>query len=168
MHAGARPPRARCAPAARQRLAVLKGRAHARCAQRAGTTSPKVVLVTGTAGFVGFHAARALRQDGHGVVGLDNFNTYYSVSLKRARADALDAAGVHTATMDLTDADGVRAAPATACRRTRADDERAAPQLRELLGSCSGVTHVLHLAAQAGVRYAVKNPAACAPRTAIA
>ena len=36
-------------------------------------------------------------------------------------------------------------------------------QLRELLAHCTGVTHVLHLAAQAGVRYAVKNPAAYAP-----
>ena len=66
-----------------------------------------MVLVTGTAGFVGFHAAKALRQEGHGVVGLDNFNTYYSISLKRARAAALDAAGVHTAAVDLNDADGV-------------------------------------------------------------
>jgi UDP-glucuronate 4-epimerase len=130
--------------------------------QRAGTSAPKVVLVTGTAGFVGFHAAKALRLEGHGVVGLDNFNTYYSISLKRARAAALDAAGVHTATVDLTDADGVRMVTqqSLACFACPDAPAHICVQLRELLGHCSGVTHVLHLAAQAGVRYAVKNPAA--------
>jgi NADP-dependent 3-hydroxy acid dehydrogenase YdfG len=115
MHAGACAARARvCAPRVAAVARRLKGRLtlFGFAAQRAGTSSPKVVLVTGTAGFVGFHAAKALRQEGHGVVGLDNFNTYYSVSLKRARAAALDAAGVHTAAVDLNDADGVRAAPA--------------------------------------------------------
>jgi len=66
------------------------------------------VLVTGSAGFVGFHAAAALRRDGHGVVGLDNFNSYYSPQLKSARAAELERLGVHTVTADLNDADAVR------------------------------------------------------------
>lgn len=98
---------------------------------------PKRVLVTGTAGFVGFHAAAALRLQGHGVVGLDNFNPYYSVRLKRARAALLEQQGVHTVQADLNDGDAIA----------------------EVLRMC-GASHVLHLAAQAGVRYAVKNPGA--------
>lgn len=93
------------------------------------------MLVTGSAGFVGFHAATALRARGHAVVGLDSFNAYYSPALKRARAAQLEEQGVHTATVDLNDAEA----------------------LRQLLALCLP-THVLHLAAQAGVRYAVKNP----------
>ena len=98
---------------------------------------PKRILVTGTAGFIGFHAAAALRLQGHGVVGLDNFNPYYSVRLKRARAQLLDQQGVHTVQADLNDQEAVA----------------------EVLRLCE-CTHVLHLAAQAGVRYAVKNPGA--------
>ena len=95
------PPRAR---GARPRIAD-----HALALPQAKDTShPMVVLVTGSAGFVGFHAAAALKREGHGVVGLDNFNSYYSVSLKRARAAALADAGVHTAAADLNDAPAVR------------------------------------------------------------
>ena len=45
----------------------------------------KIVLVTGAAGFIGQHVALALKKRGDGVVGLDNFNSYYPVALKRAR-----------------------------------------------------------------------------------
>ena len=48
-----------------------------------------VVLVTGGAGFVGFHTSLALRKRGDGVVGIDNFNDYYPVALKRAREEIL-------------------------------------------------------------------------------
>lgn len=105
--------------------------------EAAARWTPRRVLVTGSAGFVGAHAALALRTAGSGVVGLDNFNAYYSVGLKRARAAALSAAGVHTVEADLNDGAALSAV-ITAC----------------------GATHVLHLAAQAGVRYAAKNPAA--------
>ena len=105
------------------------------CTPQEGSTNS--VLVTGAAGFVGFHAALALRREGWGVVGLDNFNAYYSVALKRARTAQLEAAGVHTVSADLNDGQA----------------------LRRLFALCP-VSHVLHLAAQAGVRYAVKNPGA--------
>lgn len=52
------------------------------------------VLVTGAAGFVGSHVALALKKRGDGVVGLDNFNDYYPVELKRARAANLNRAGM--------------------------------------------------------------------------
>lgn len=53
-----------------------------------------VVLVTGAAGFVGSHVSMALKKRGDGVVGLDNFNDYYPVALKRARAANLANAGM--------------------------------------------------------------------------
>ncbi len=46
-------------------------------------------LVTGAAGFIGFHACKRLLQAGHEVVGLDNMNDYYDVNLKQARLDLL-------------------------------------------------------------------------------
>merc|ERR1719221_689188 len=99
------------------------------------STTGKVVLVTGTAGFVGFHTALALKQRGDGVLGIDNFNSYYPVGLKRDRAETLEKAGVLTLDMDLNDGD----------------------RLRKLMAEYK-FTHVLALAAQAGVRYATKHP----------
>ena len=93
------------------------------------------VLVTGAAGFIGFHAAAALAKLGCQVVGLDNFNPYYRVDLKRDRAAALAARGVVVASCDLSDHARVAA--------LMAEEAPAA---------------VLHLAAQAGVRYSLENP----------
>ena len=53
-----------------------------------------VVLVTGAAGFVGFHTSLALKRRGDGVVGLDNFNDYYPIHLKHARQEMLINEGV--------------------------------------------------------------------------
>ena len=53
-----------------------------------------VVLVTGAAGFVGSHVGLTLKKRGDGVVGLDNFNDYYPVALKRARASNLETNGM--------------------------------------------------------------------------
>lgn len=94
-----------------------------------------VVLVTGAAGFVGSHVAKALKKRGDGVVGLDNFNNYYDPSLKRARQSLLDKAGVFVIEGDINDA----------------------ILLKELFDMIP-FTHVMHLAAQAGVRYALENP----------
>jgi len=95
----------------------------------------KIVLVTGTGGFIGYHSALKLRARGDGVLGLDNFNTYYPPSLKRARAAELERAGVYTVDADLNNMDA----------------------LRQMFDACR-FTHLLHLAAQAGVRYATKDP----------
>ncbi|KAF8653792.1 hypothetical protein HU200_061913 [Digitaria exilis] len=96
------------------------------------------VLVTGAAGFVGAHCSVALHARGDGVVGLDNFNSYYDVSLKRARHRLLlSSHGVVVLDADINDA-----------------------ALLERLFAAVPFTHVLHLAAQAGVRYAMKAPQA--------
>ncbi len=94
------------------------------------------VLVTGAAGFIGMHLALRLKRDGATVTGVDSFDPYYDVGLKRARARQLGAAGVTCETVDL----------ATAA---------AAELLR-----CGDFSHVVHLAAQPGVRYSLVNPGA--------
>ena len=94
-----------------------------------------VVLVTGAAGFVGYHLALALRKRGDGVVGLDNFNSYYDPNLKRARESILKRHGVMIVEGDINDG----------------------PLLARLF-QLVRFTHVAHLAAQAGVRYALENP----------
>jgi UDP-glucuronate 4-epimerase len=100
----------------------------------------KSVLVTGAAGFIGYHIARRLLADGGTVVGLDNLNAYYDPALKKARLAEL---AVH--------------ARFTFVQRDLAD--RAA--IAELFAA-HRFSHVVHLAAQAGVRYSLLDPHAYA------
>lgn len=94
------------------------------------------VLVTGAAGFIGFHTARRLCREGHQVIGIDNLNDYYSVELKQARLALL--AECHNFRF----------------QRLDVADKQA---LLELFAQHS-FEHVVHLAAQAGVRYSIDNP----------
>lgn len=95
-------------------------------------------LVTGAAGFIGFHCARELLARGETVVGIDNLNSYYAVELKRARlAELRRYPGFRFAQVDIADAAALEHALAGAPLR-----------------------RVLHLAAQAGVRYSLENPQA--------
>ena len=95
-----------------------------------------LILVTGAAGFIGSHVAARLRQLGHEAVGCDNFNDYYNPALKHARVNRLlEPAGVRCEQVELADARSVRA-----------------------LFDGAKPTHVLHLAAQAGVRYSITHP----------
>ena len=94
------------------------------------------ILVTGAAGFVGFHTAKQLLGRGDTIVGLDNFNDYYDVSLKESRAAILDQYDRFTMLRaDLQDRERIEA--------LFADEE---------------FDKVIHLAAQAGVRYSIENP----------
>jgi UDP-glucuronate 4-epimerase len=94
------------------------------------------VLVTGAAGFIGYHAAESLTARGDEVVGLDNLNNYYDVSLKQARLERLNGkSGFRFVLGDLTDNARVQA-----------------------LFSAERFDRVVHLAAQAGVRYSMTNP----------
>ena len=95
------------------------------------------VLVTGAAGFIGFHVCRALLDRGEAVVGIDNLNDYYDPSLKEARLDLLaarDGFGFHR--LDIAGRDGMMA----------------------LAARHASVDRIVHLAAQAGVRYSLENP----------
>jgi UDP-glucuronate 4-epimerase len=92
------------------------------------------ILLTGAAGFIGAYTARALLEAGQAVVGLDNFNDYYDPQIKRDRVAALCPA-LDLRTLDLTDRDGLAA-----------------------LFDEVQPTAVIHLAAQAGVRYSLENP----------
>jgi UDP-glucuronate 4-epimerase len=95
-----------------------------------------MILVTGAAGFIGFHVAKKLCESGEEVIGLDNINSYYDPSLKEARLAALKRlAGFTFFKLDICDYEGLR-------------------------GVFSGHAFdaVCHLAAQAGVRYSLTDP----------
>lgn len=94
------------------------------------------ILVTGAAGFIGFHTARKLLARGHEVVGIDNLNDYYDVTLKQARLELLGHEdGFRFIRLDLADEAGMA--------RLFAEERFA---------------RVIHLAAQAGVRHSLKDP----------
>ncbi len=97
----------------------------------------KRIFLTGAAGFIGFHLAHALVARGDTVIGFDNFNPYYSPDLKRARAHQLQNIGVPTVEGSLCDLE-----------KLRQTVEEFHP------------TQVVHLAAQAGVRYSLNHPQA--------
>ena len=94
------------------------------------------ILVTGAAGFIGFHLCRRLLDDGYEVVGLDNLNSYYDIRLKEARLERLKPFDkFRFVLLDLADREGM-----------------------EQLFADHGFDRVVHLAAQAGVRYSLENP----------
>ena len=99
------------------------------------------VLVTGAAGFIGFHTARRLCLDGHEVVGIDNLNDYYDVDAQAGAAQGAGvAAGLSLRKMDIVDK----------------------PALMALFRE-QRFSEVVHLAAQAGVRYSLDHPDVYAP-----
>lgn len=98
----------------------------------------QAILVTGAAGFIGFHVARQLLAEGRPVIGLDNLNSYYDPALKRARLDVLRGErGFSFEQTDLADRESMAA-----------------------LFARHRFATVVHLGAQAGVRYSIDNPQA--------
>ncbi|MEQ9376705.1 MAG: NAD-dependent epimerase/dehydratase family protein [Imperialibacter sp.] len=107
------------------------------------------ILVTGSAGFIGMHTAIRLAADGHQITGLDNLNTYYSVELKMAR---LKQQGIDTSQVmynkEMTGTKGI-----SFIQLDLTDSEHI-----EALFEKHQFDYVIHLAAQAGVRYSIENP----------
>ncbi len=100
--------------------------------------SKKQVLVTGAAGFIGFHLSKHLLKGGYAVVGIDNMNDYYEISLKESRLNLLQQVESFTfMQLSLEDKDGL-----------------------ERLFKEHSFSYVVNLAAQAGVRYSLTNPQA--------
>lgn len=94
------------------------------------------ILVTGAAGFIGFHLSKRLLEEGHSVTGLDNLNEYYDIQLKKDRLKLLNSKGEFLfVELDLADRAGM-----------------------ESLFSENSFERVVNLAAQAGVRYSLTNP----------
>ena len=108
-------------------------RGRARCVDGASLT----VIVTGAAGFIGHHVTQALLTRGEEVVGIDNLNSYYDVGLKQARLAQIPAG-----------------APFTFIQADIADR----PAIEAVFAAHAGTTRVIHLAAQAGVRYSMIDP----------
>ena len=95
-----------------------------------------MILITGTAGFIGFHLSKKLLDDGHKVVGIDNLNNYYDVKLKEDRLAILKKhSNFKFEKVSLEDREGINK-----------------------VFEAYKPTHVVNLAAQAGVRYSLQNP----------
>jgi UDP-glucuronate 4-epimerase len=96
----------------------------------------KIILVTGSAGFIGFHISHLLLKNNYRVIGLDNLNHYYSISLKKSRNKILKKFKNYTFIK------------ADICKKNL------------IIKICKKfkINYILHLAAQAGVRYSIKNP----------
>lgn len=96
-----------------------------------------MILLTGAAGFIGFHTAQALLARGEQVIGIDNLNDYYDPALKQARLALLEKqAGFTFRKIDIADTAAITA----------------------VMKEFPQITHIVHLAAQAGVRYSLSHP----------
>ncbi|MEX2364620.1 MAG: SDR family NAD(P)-dependent oxidoreductase, partial [Balneolaceae bacterium] len=96
----------------------------------------KKILVTGAAGFIGFHLSKKLLSKGYRVIGLDNLNSYYSTELKRDRLEELDyESGFSFKKIDIADSSAMKN-----------------------LFLVNDFATVYHMAAQAGVRYSLDHP----------
>ena len=95
------------------------------------------ILVTGAAGFIGFHVSQSLLNTGHKVLGIDNLNDYYDVNLKKNRLRQLtNNCNFNFHKIDISDSS----------------------KMQSLTKQYQDIEYIVHLAAQAGVRYSIDNP----------
>ena len=111
------------------------------------------ILVTGTAGFIGFHVTRTLLSKGHQVVGIDNINQYYDIELKFARLQELGIPKDKASHINIGCTGELHGEQFQFIRMDIADRE-SLPKIFEI----EKFDKVCHLAAQAGVRYSLENP----------
>lgn len=118
-------------------------------------TTNKTILVTGAAGFIGFHLCKRLLELGHSVVGIDNINSYYDVNLKYGRLNVL---GIDSEISKIWNTSHKSNLPNTPFTFIRAniEDRDEMPKIFE----SHSFDIVCNLAAQAGVRYSLENPEA--------
>lgn len=118
---------------------------------------PKTILVTGAAGFIGFHVSKTLLEQGHHVIGLDNINDYYDINLKLARLEQLGIDKTE-AVQELNYTTSTTFGNRMVFVKMNLEDREALPKLFENYK----IDSVCNLAAQAGVRYSLENPEAYA------
>jgi len=113
------------------------------------------ILVTGAAGFIGYHLCKSLIEDGHDVFGLDNINDYYDINLKYARLHELGIKKMHAEVFGALSISTIHKSQML-FTRLNLEDREALPELFKTYN----FDLVCNLAAQAGVRYSIENPEA--------
>jgi UDP-glucuronate 4-epimerase len=113
-------------------------------------------IVSGAAGFIGFHTVKKMLEQGHGILGIDSINDYYEVSLKENRLKELGVKNAGAAPGGSSDI-----YPRFQFIRLKVEDqENLFDKCGAFCRDCSGIDGVIHLAAQAGVRYSIDHPQA--------
>ncbi|TXD81354.1 NAD-dependent epimerase/dehydratase family protein [Subsaximicrobium wynnwilliamsii] len=116
---------------------------------------PKTILVTGAAGFIGFHLCKALLERGHNVLGLDNINDYYDINLKYSRLEELGIDRLKAENFSEYTTSTIYGTQMTFVRMNL-EDRMELPKIFKDFK----ISQVCNLAAQAGVRYSLENPEA--------